>query len=221
MNSFLRNATLDKFSLCGVEYQVLSVIFISWEISNLTKYRELTFQFYLWLCSLRDHITEGLVQADMNLYKLFRDEIFFVQNSLPCCALWSEASPGNMLAAKSLRIVPCRYVTVTPRPPSTSSSHPKLSSWAWVLPPSFPWESISYRVCSKLSVTIMAAKSPWIVRALWTIWWLSWCPPGSVRNQQQQQDLCCGQTVSPGKTKGTPESSDSTREQSHATWVYK
>ena len=70
---------MDKFSLCGVEYQVLSsVIFISCEISDLTKYRELTFQVIpLGLFALRDHLTEGLVQPDMNLYKLFEDEIFF------------------------------------------------------------------------------------------------------------------------------------------------
>ena len=61
--------------------------------------------------------------------------------------------------------------------------------------------------------------------ALWTIWWLSWWLPGwvgltPVRNQQQQ-DLYCGQTVSPGKTEGTRESSGSMRERSPAMWVYK
>ena len=66
---------MDKFPSCGVKYQVLSVIFISSEIGNLTKYRELTFQLYL---ALRAHITEGLVQPDVNLYKLFLDEIFFL-----------------------------------------------------------------------------------------------------------------------------------------------
>ena len=124
---------------------------------------------------------------------------------------------------------------MSPSPPSLLHHPPQVT-------PDFPLgressllpspESLSAtgvaRVCV-FSVGLMAAQSPWIVTlwhcdivsALWTIWWLSWWLSGSARNQPQQRGLCCGQTVSPGKTKGTQESSDSTRERSPAMWVYK
>ena len=88
--------------------------------------------------------------------------------------LCSEARLGNMFDVRSLSIVArCRYVTVTPSlhppppspPPSATPNFP-LRPECSVLPSP---DSLSSLSCRVFSVSIMAAKSPWILCSDWVL----------------------------------------------------